>query len=145
MSAALPQSPVAQSPTARADVPPAGELVSRLTAQLSTLVRSEVKLATAEVKGKVKPLGIGIGLFAGAAFVGVAALQVLLVVAILAIALALPAWLSALIVAVALLVLAGILALVGKKLLSRGLPPVPNETIDSVKRDVATIKGAAHR
>jgi uncharacterized membrane protein YqjE len=141
MSNVLPPSPAVKA----AAPPPAGELVKNLTAQLSTLVRSEVKLAAAEVKGKVKPLGIGIGLFAGAAFVAVAALQVLLVVAILAIALALPAWLSALIVAVALLVLAGILALVGKKLLSRGLPPVPNQTIDSVKRDVATIKGAARR
>lgn len=140
MSAALPPPPVAKP-----DVPPAGELVKNLSAQLSTLVRSEVKLASAEVKGKVRPLGTGIGLFAGAAFVAIAALQVLIVVAILAIALALPAWLSALIVAVALLLIAGILALIGKSLVSRGLPPVPTETIDSVKKDIATIKGAAHR
>ncbi len=139
MSTALPPSPVAK------DVPPAGELVGRLTTQLSTLVRSEIKLAQAEVKEKVKPLGIGIGLFAGAAFVGVAALQVLIVTVILVLDLALPAWLAALIVAVALLVLAGILALVGKKLLARGTPPVPTQTIESVKRDIATIKGAAHR
>lgn len=139
MSTALPPSPVAK------DVPPAGELVGRLTTQLSTLVRSEIKLAQAEVKEKVKPLGIGIGLFAGAAFVGIAALQVLIVTVILVLDLALPAWLAALIVAVALLVLAGILALVGKKLLARGTPPVPTQTIESVKRDIATIKGAAHR
>lgn len=139
MSTALPQTPVVK------DVPPAGELVGRLTAQLSTLVRSEVKLASAEVKGKVKPLGTGIGLFAGAAFVGIAGLQVLIVTAILALALALPAWLAALIIGVVLLILAGILALVGKKLVSRGTPPVPTETIESVKRDIATIKGAAHR
>lgn len=139
MSTAVPPSPVAK------DVPPAGELVGRLTTQLSTLVRSEIKLAQAEVKEKVKPLGIGIGLFAGAAFVGVAALQVLIVTVILVLDLALPAWLAALIVAVALLVLAGILALVGKKLLARGTPPVPTQTIESVKRDIATIKGAAHR
>lgn len=140
MSNALPPAPVP-----KADVPPAGELVSRLTAQLSTLVRSEVKLASAEVKAKVKPLGAGIGLFAGAAFVAVAAIQLLLVTAVLALALALPAWLSALIVAVVLLVVAGILVVVGRTLLRRGLPPVPTETIDSVKRDIATIKGAAHR
>lgn len=140
MSNALPSAPVP-----KADVPPPGELVSRLTAQLSTLVRSEVKLASAEVKGKVKPLGTGIGLFAGAAFVGIAAIQLLLVTAVLLLHLALPAWLSALIVAVVLLILAGILVVVGRKLLKRGLPPVPTETIDSVKRDIATIKGAAHR
>ncbi len=139
MSTALPQTPVAK------DVPPAGELVGRLTAQLSTLARSELKLAQAEVKAKVKPLGTGIGLFAGAAFIAVAALQLLIVVLVLVLHLALAAWLSALIVAVALLVLAGVLALLGKRLVARGTPPVPTRTIESVQRDIATIKGAAHR
>ena len=143
MSTQLPDRPIAAP--APAAVPPAGELVGRLTTQLGTLVRSELKLASVEVKSKVKPLGTGIGLFAGAGVISLYALNVLIAAAVIALALALPLWLSALIIGVALLVLAGILALVGKKLVSRGTPPVPTQTIESVKKDVAVIKGAAHR
>lgn len=55
------------------------------------------------------------------------------------------ACLSALIVGVALLVVAGVAALVGKGRLGRAMPPVPEEAADSVKADVAEIKERAHR
>lgn len=143
MSTQLPHASIGAPPAAA--VPPAGELVAKLSAQLSTLVRSEAKLASVEVKSKVKPLGMGIGMFAGAGVIVLYAVNVLLAAAVIALALLLPLWLSALIVGVVLLVVAGILALVGKKLVSRGTPPVPTQAIDSVKKDVAVIKGAAHR
>ena len=61
---------------------------------------------------------------------------------ILLLALVMPAWLAALIVAVALFVLAGILALVGKKQVSRAVPPVPEATVRSVRADVDTVAAA---
>jgi hypothetical protein len=48
-------------------------------------------------------------------------------------------------VAAALFVLAGLLALVGKKSVARGTPPVPTEAIESTKADVAAVRQAVHR
>jgi hypothetical protein len=57
----------------------------------------------------------------------------------------LPDWLAALIVAVVLFAVAGVLALVGKKDVAKGSPPVPTEAISSVKTDIATVKESARR
>ena len=46
-----------------------GDLVKDASAQISSLVRSEVELAKAEVATSAKKAGIGIGLFAGAAVI----------------------------------------------------------------------------
>ena len=58
---------------------------------------------------------------------------VLLTAAILALSLVLPGWLAALLVAAVLLIVAGILALIGYRILKKGIPPVPTESIDSLK------------
>jgi hypothetical protein len=65
----------------------------------------------------------------------------LITTAILALAHALPDWLSALIVAVVLLVGAGIAALVGKKEVRQATPPAPQQAIEGVKEDIAVMKG----
>ena len=72
-------------------------------------------------------------------------LAALITTAILALALVLPAWLSALIVAVVLFVIAGVLALVGKKDVQQGSPPVPTEALASTKADIQTVKESARR
>ena len=144
----------APSPTgaSRATPPPpapedasTGELISRLTEQISTLVRDEARLAQAEVTQKAKRLGVGAGLFGGAGLFAFFGLAALITTAILALALVLPAWLSALIVAVVLFVIAGVLALVGKKDVQQGTPPVPTEAIASTKADIQTVKESARR
>jgi membrane protein implicated in regulation of membrane protease activity len=70
---------------------------------------------------------------------------VLVATAIIALALVLPWWAAALIVGVVLLAAAGVLALVGKRRISRAMPPAPQQAIDSVKDDVETVKRSAHR
>jgi membrane protein implicated in regulation of membrane protease activity len=65
--------------------------------------------------------------------------------AVLGLATVFDAWLAAVIVAAALFVLAGLLALVGKKSVARGTPPVPTEAIESTKADVAAVRQAVHR
>src|SRR3954454_22179833 len=92
-----------------------GELIGQLTDQLSRLVRDEARLAQAEVSQKAKKLGVGAGLFGGAGLFAFFGLAVLIAAAVLALDLVLPAWLAAVIVAVVLFAVAGVLALVGKK------------------------------
>jgi Putative Actinobacterial Holin-X, holin superfamily III len=143
-----------QPPTAGATrapaVPPSqepstGQLISDLTTQISRLVKDEARLAQAEVTQKAKRLGIGAGLFGGAGLFAFFGLAALITTAILALALVLPAWLSALIVAVLLFAVAGVLALVGKKDVQKGSPPVPTEAIASTKADIRTVKESARR
>ena len=128
----------------RASVPPpppedasTGQLIGQLTEQISRLVRDEARLAQAEVTQKAKRLGVGAGLFGGAGLFAFFGLAVLIATAVLALALVLPAWLAALI--------AGVLALVGKKDVEKGSPPVPTEAIASTKADIATVKESARR
>lgn len=145
-----PNSPNAVGAT-RADQQPApenastGQLISQLTEQISRLVRDEARLAQAEVTQKAKRLGLGAGLFGGAGLFAFLGLAVLVATAILALDLVLPAWLAALIVGVVLFAIAGVLALVGKKDVEKGSPPVPTEAISSVKADIATVKESARR
>ncbi|TWH69410.1 putative superfamily III holin-X [Micromonospora olivasterospora] len=69
-------------------------------------------------------------------------LGALVAAAILLLALVLPAWVAALVVAVVLFAVAGILALVGKKQVSQAVPPVPTATVRSVRADVDTVTAA---
>ncbi|WP_238384537.1 phage holin family protein [Segeticoccus rhizosphaerae] len=119
-----------------------GELVARLTQQSSRLIRDELQLAKVEMAAKAKHAGVGAGLFGGAGILALFGFGALITTAILALALLLPAWLSALIVTVVLFAIAGIVALVGKKQTSLATPAVPEKTIDSIKHDVETVKEA---
>ena len=65
--------PAAPSP----DDPTIGKLVADASRDLSSLVRNEIALAKSELKVSVKAGGTGIGLFAGAAFLGVLAIIML--------------------------------------------------------------------
>ena len=69
--------PVARPELPSKDEPTIGRLVGDATRDISTLVRSEIALAKAELKISVKTGGLGVGLFAGAAFVGVLAVIML--------------------------------------------------------------------
>ncbi|MGP2439324.1 phage holin family protein [Streptomyces sp. JW3] len=124
---------------------PVSELVQRASQQLTELVRGELKLAQAEMKEKGKRYGKGGGMFGGAGLVGFLMLQALVATAIAALAVPLPVWAAALIVTAVLGVIAAVLALTGKKQVSRAAPPTPQRTIENVKADVAEIKGSAHR
>ncbi|MET9394509.1 phage holin family protein [Streptomyces sp. NPDC006624] len=122
-----------------------GELVQRATAQLSDLVRSEMRLAQAEMTEKGKRFGKGGGLFGGAGVLGFVTLQALVATAIAALAVPLPVWAAALIVTAVLAVATAVTALAGRKQVRSATPATPQRTIDSVKADVAEIKESAHR
>jgi uncharacterized membrane protein YqjE len=121
--------------------PTLGALVHDMTQQMSTLVRDEMRLAQAEMTQKGKRAGLGIGMFGGAGLVALYGVATLLATIILALALVLPAWLAALIVTLVLFAVAGVLALQGKKNVSKATPAKPEEAIEGLKEDVATAKG----
>jgi len=120
-------------------------LLGDLPGALMDLVRAELDSLKQEIVGKLKAAGIGVGLLVGAGLFAFFLLAVLITAAILGIATALPAWLAALIVAAALLVVTIILALLGISNLKKGVPPAPTETVKSIKKDVNAIKGVGKR
>ncbi|MFI9383410.1 phage holin family protein [Kutzneria sp. NPDC052558] len=122
-----------------------GQLLARLSEQLSTLVRDEAALAVVEVKTKARAAGLGAGVLAGAALFGFLGLCVFIACAVIALALVWPAWLAALVVAAALTVLAGGLGAFAIAKLRKGIPPVPEDTVANVKDDAAAIQQAVTR
>ena len=122
-----------------------GELVRNLSEQVSRLIRDELKLAEYEMTAKAKRFGRGAGMFGGSGLFALYGLAGLLAAAALGLALVLPGWAAALIVGGALLVLAGLIALIGKGQLSKATPAVPEQTVASVKADVEEIKESVHR
>jgi Flp pilus assembly protein TadB len=116
--------------------PSAAELVTRLSEQVSRLIRDELQLALTELKQKAKRAGIGGGLIGAAGAVALLGLGALMIAAIVALARLLPLWAAALIVGGAALLLAGLLASLGIDQLKSAIPPTPEQAIASIKRGV---------
>jgi uncharacterized membrane protein YqjE len=123
------------------DDPTLGALVHDLTQQVPQLIRSELRLAQAEMTEKGKRAGLGIGMFSAAGLLAFFGLACVIATAILGLAHALPDWLSALIVAVVLFAVAAVVALIGKKEVQQATPPAPEHAIEGVKEDIAVVKG----
>ena len=140
MSSSVPGSPPA-APRRRSLV----ELVTSIPTLVTDLVQREIDLIKAEMTAKLKALGVGAGVLAAAVLLLLAMLGVLLTAGILALSLIMPGWLAALLVAAGLLIIAAILALIGYRVLKKGIPPIPTESIDSLKRDLRAIQGIGKR
>jgi hypothetical protein len=116
-------------------------LIGELPAIITTLIRDEIEQIKREAITRLKSAGIGVALFAVAAVLLYFAAFPLMAAVVFGIAEALPLWLSALIVGVALLLVAVVFALIGLNRVKKGVPPVPKEAVDSVKDDVKAFKG----
>jgi len=117
-----------------------GQIVKDLTADISTLFRSEIALLKLELKDTFAKLGGGTALLVAAVFLALFGLAFLFVTALLGlVALGVPAWLSSLIVTVVLLAAAAVLALMGKKKFA-AVQWVPTESVEQIKTDIETIK-----
>lgn len=145
MSSGQTHSPTTERQVHGAAQEPVSELVQRASEQLTELVRGELRLAQAELRQKGKRYGKGGGLVGGAGVVGFLMLQALVAAAIAALAVVLPVWAAASIVAGLLGVIAAVMALSGKKQVGRAGSPAPEQTIENVKADVARIKESARR
>ena len=124
---------------------PIGELVRQMSEQSSTLIRQELRLATAELQEKGKHAGVGAGMFGGAGVVALYGVGALIAAAIIGLGTLLEPWIAALIVGVVLLAIAGIVGLLGKKQVEQATPAKPEQAMDSVQEDIQTVKERAQR
>ena len=127
----------------RADDKPLGELVQDLSRQTSSLIRQEMRLAQAELAEKGKHAGKGAGMFGGAGLAALYGVGALIAAAVLGLATVIEPWIAAAAIGAGLLLIAGVLALTGKKELDEAGPPKPEQTLDSVQRDIETVKARA--
>lgn len=114
-------------------------LIGELPDRVSDLVRAEIDQIKAEISYKVKHFGIGSGLIAGAAVVGVFLLFTLIVAAIFALALVMPGWAAALVVSGVLILIIVILVWIAVVNFKRGSEPL--ESIESLRKDLDMVKG----
>jgi hypothetical protein len=131
-------------PTRDAEHPGVGTAAKQVAEHASALARLELELAGLELKRKAGALGAGAGLAIGAAVVVFYAVGFLFATIAAGLATAMDTWLALLIVAVGLLVIAGVLALIGVKLIKRATPPVPEQAIREAKLTTEALKTNGH-
>jgi hypothetical protein len=131
-------------PTRAGERPGLGGAAKLVADKASAIVRLELALAAAELKKKVVALGLGIGLLVGAALFVFFAFGFLLATVAAAIATAVSTWLALLIVGGGLLLLAGLLAFLGIRSISKGTPPVPVQAIEEAKLTTEALKNGKH-
>lgn len=116
-------------------------LFRQLPTQISRLIRDELRAAQAELTEKLKAAGMGAGLLVGALVIALFAFGVFIAAAVLGLSVVLQPWASALIVGALLVIVAVVLALLGRNKLKKGVPPLPTESIENVKADIRAMKG----
>jgi hypothetical protein len=117
-----------------------GELLGDLSSQTSQLIRDEFELARVEMTEKAKEAGTGIGILAAGGAVALLALGVLTAFFVLVLAEVMPSWLAALIVFAVYAAIAAVLFFVGRARLREASPPVPEETVQTLRDDVRWAK-----
>jgi len=123
---------------------PVGDIIKNITDDVKLLVQDQIELARAELVPAAKNGGTGAGLFGAAGYFGISATILLYFAAAFGLVqVGLPEWLAFLIVAVALLLIAGILAGVGYLFVKRIKPP--ERTIAQANLASAEISEAAQR
>ncbi len=115
-------------------------ILAALPGQLIELVKAELQNIKLELIEKGKRIGTGVGLFVVAAVIGFFVLGVLIAAAILGLAVVLPGWASALIVALFLILLAGLCVFLGVRQFQKGTPPL-DESIESINEDIQAVMG----
>ena len=121
-----------------------GSVIRDLSDDLRTLLRAEIALAKLEIKDTLAGMGGAAAMFGVAAFLLVIAGALLIVTLVLVLAIWLPAWASTLILAVLLIIGAGLLVVAGKNRLKR-TSLAPTATIDSVRADFEVMRGSVGR
>ncbi len=124
--------------------PSLGRLVEKATEQVTRIARTEIELAKAQLVEKARNAGIGIALLVVAGVLGFFILVYLVFAGYLGLAHVFVDWLASLLTAAGLLIIVGVFAGVGVKALQRGIPKT-DETVDSLKQDLAALKGGGVR
>ena len=117
-----------------------GDLTKQLSQDVSALVRSEVTLAKAEVSERASTMARGGAMVAIGVLFALIVVSCLVTTAVAALSLVVDVWLAALIVAVVAAVIAAIATMAGTRMLRAAGPPLPLDTVESAKEDVAWVK-----
>jgi hypothetical protein len=123
---------------------PVGDIIKNITDDVKLLVQDQIELAKTELIPAAKNGGTGAGLFGVAGYFSLSATILLYFAAAFGlVAAGLAAWLAFLIVAAALLLIAGICAGIGYLFVKRVKPP--ERTIAQANLATTEVKGAAER
>ncbi len=118
----------------------ATDVIKDIVGNLQEIIRSEVRLARAEIREEAgKALLAGRKLMIGAVL-GLYGLGFLLLCIVYGLSLVVAPWLAALIVGLVLAVASGVLLMSGKGAMSH-VKPAPDKTIDTMKENIEWIKG----
>ncbi len=121
---------------------PTSDLVSRLSTQLTTLIRDELALARTELETKAKRAGTAGGMFGAAGMLALYGVGLLLALGVVLLDLVWPLWLAVLVVLAVVLAAAGILALVARARLRSAMPLAPTEAVARIRGDLDLVKSA---
>ncbi|HZC72572.1 MAG TPA: phage holin family protein [Jatrophihabitans sp.] len=124
---------------------PMSELTARLRDEVRDLVKGELALAKVEGIERAKRTGRGVGMFGSAAMLGFFAACCGVAALVLGLSNVMRSWLAALVAGAALLVLAVFVALPGRRGFREQHPPVPKDSVESLKADAAAIREGVHR
>lgn len=122
-----------------------GNIVGDLTSEVAHLARVEAQLAAREIADKAKKGAAGGGMFAMAGVLALYGGAAFALAAGIALSLVWPAWLAAIVVGVVLFAIAGIGALIGRSMLRRAMPPVPDHTMERAREDADALRGRMNR
>lgn len=116
-----------------------GQLVADATHDMSEIVRAEIALAKAELSQDVKNAGVAGGMFGAAGYLGLlASITAVIAVGYALTETGLAPWAAFLIVTVALLLIAGPLALIGRSRVKRVGPP--ERAIRTTRETIAAVR-----
>jgi small-conductance mechanosensitive channel len=116
-------------------------LITDVPHLIAELIRAELELLKAELVSKLKALGIGLGLFVISLSLILLALLLFIFAAVFALSLVVPLWAAALIAGGGVLLVAIGFAAAGAASMAGTKSPAPNETIESIRRDIRVIRG----
>ena len=131
-------------PSKGSKLPPVLGVFSRVNAmrrQLRSLTALNLELAKLEGKQKATALGLAGGLAVGAAALVFYAIGFAFAAAAAGLAEALPLWLSLLIVAGVILLVAGILGFLAMRFARKASPPQPSQAIQEAEWTLKTLRG----
>jgi len=116
-----------------------GDLLGRVTSDLSTLMRQEVELAKVEIKEEATKAGKASGMLLGAGLVGYLVLVFLALAVMFGLDQVMPIGWAAVITAVLLGLVAAVLFAVGRRQFQQ-VNPKPEQTVETLMEDVQWAK-----
>ena len=124
---------------------PVTEILGRAAQDSRALATVELQLAKTEITAKLKTAGKGAGLFGVAGAIAFFAAGALTAAFVLALALVMPAWAAALVVAGVYGAVAGVCVLVGKQAVKQATPFAPERTFQTLSSQTGPLQNAWQR